>query len=124
MQDLNWAWNLLSNPARRSDWDRSHAGAGLASSHWSAGGGPAPEPGPTEANWRTAPPWTVSGEPWAGVGAPAVAQRSGIGCIGMLLIALALGTFVLFGALTTRPPASLDRPEESPAQVQVSEAPP
>ena len=36
MQELNWAWNLLSNSAHRNEWDRSHTGAGLAGTHWSA----------------------------------------------------------------------------------------
>jgi curved DNA-binding protein CbpA len=118
MQDLNWAWNLLSNPARRSDWDRSHAGAGLAGSHWSAGDGPAPQSRSSEANWRTPPPWTVSAEPWAGAGAPAVApRRSRIGCIGPLFVAFLLAAFVLFGALASPYPRQpVDGAAESQAQ--------
>jgi hypothetical protein len=119
MQDLNWAWNLLSSPVRRLDWDRSHAGADLAGSHWSARGRTAPVPEPTEANWTTPPPWTVSGEPWAGAGAPAVQQRqSGIGCTGMLFAALLLAAFVLFGALASPYPRQPgDGAAESDAQV-------
>jgi hypothetical protein len=122
MQDLNWAWNLLSNPARRSDWDRSHAGAGLAGSHWSAGGDPIREPRPPAAAWRTPPPWTVSGEPWAGAGAPAVAPRTAIGCVGMVLAVAALAAFVLFAALTSPVSPLVDEPPMS--QPQASEPAP
>lgn len=122
MQEFNWAWNLLSNPVRRADWDRSHAGAGMVGSHWAAGSGPVSQaPPPRAADWQTPPPWTVSGEPWAGAGAPAVAQRSGFGCIGISVAVLVLGAFVLFGALTSRFPTWVEEPFES--QAQVSEAP-
>jgi curved DNA-binding protein CbpA len=117
MQDLNWAWNLLSNPARRADWDRSHATPGMAGNHWSAGGNPVSPPPPGAAEWRSPPPWTVSGEPWAGAGAPVVAQRTGIGCVGLLFAALVMAAFIMFGALTSRFPASVDEPAtESEAQ--------
>ncbi|MEP6470132.1 MAG: J domain-containing protein [Chloroflexota bacterium] len=102
MQELNWAWNLLSNPVRRSDWDRSHPGAALTGSHWSAASDPLrPGPPARTADWATPPPWTVSGEPWAGADTPAVGRRSGIGCIGMLLGAFLLAALVLFGALAS-----------------------
>jgi curved DNA-binding protein CbpA len=122
MQDLNWAWNVLSNPGRRADWDRSHAGAGLVGSHW-VGGGPVNRPAQPAADWRTPPPWTVSGEPWAGAGAPAAAQRHGVGCMGIFFAALVLAGFVLFGALTWRLPTSIDGPAaESEAQATTEPA--
>jgi curved DNA-binding protein CbpA len=117
MHDLNWAWNLLSDTARRADWDRSHVGAGLAGSHWAAGGR-VNEPASPVADWRTPPPWTVSGEPWAGAGAPAVEQRrSGIGCIGLLIVAFLLASLVLFGALRSPfPRQPVDGAAESAAE--------
>jgi hypothetical protein len=121
MQELNWAWNLLSNPAYRNEWDRLHAGAGLAGSHWSAADPVSQEPPPRAADWATPPPWTANGEPWAGAGAPAVSRRSGIGCIGTLLAAFLLAAFVLFGALASAyPRRPVDGAAESQAQATQS----
>lgn len=96
MQDLNWAWGLLSNAGRRREWDGTH-GRVSSASHWT-------EPGPSEreAPQRreepySAPWWTVSGEPWAGAGAPVVQRRAGIGCIAMMLLVLVMGGAVLMG---------------------------
>jgi curved DNA-binding protein CbpA len=124
MQDLNWAWNLLSNPARRSDWDRSHAGAGLAGSHWSAARDPVTlRPQSSSPEWATPPAWTTSGEPWAGADAPDMARRSGIGCLGLLLLAFLLAAFVLFGALATPYPRQpVDGAVGSDAQVTEPES--
>lgn len=93
----------------------------MAGSHWSAGGPVSPPPPPRAADWRSPPPWTVSGEPWAGAGAPTVGQRTGIGCVGMLFAALVMAAFVMFGALTSRFPISVDEPvTESGAQATES----
>lgn len=125
MQDLNWAWYLLSDPRRRTDWDGSHAPAGTSGSHWSAPVGVPPAAadrtgasrtqgtGSRTDDWRSPPPWTVSGEPWAGAGAPAAARRTGVGCTGMILMAVVLGAFILYGALTSRFPQSIDEPGQT-----------
>jgi curved DNA-binding protein CbpA len=96
MQDLNWAWNLLSDPLRRTAWDREHDMRTTAG-HWTA-----PEPwvpgGPPD--WRGGyanPAWTASGEPWSGAGAPAMEQRAGIGCLGVALLVLMVSALVLLG---------------------------
>jgi curved DNA-binding protein CbpA len=59
MRRINEAWNLLSNPVRRADYDRSHPAAGLAAAeirHWAASRAPvtpsAPSSTRTWATWR------------------------------------------------------------------------
>lgn len=96
MQMLNWARNLLSDTRRRAAWDRGHL-AGASAGHWAESGPPVRPPSRAREGAYANPAWTVSGEPWAGVGAPAVEQRSAIGCLGVTFLVLLLSAFVLFG---------------------------
>jgi hypothetical protein len=124
MHDLNWAWDLLSDPRRRAEWDRSHAGPRSAG-HWSTdrGNGARPDVNVRPEGWNSRPNWTVSGEAWAGAGAPTVERLGVIGCIGLTLIAIAVFGFVLFGAFltgyqspTTEPAQQSEAASESPAE--------
>jgi curved DNA-binding protein CbpA len=101
MQELNWAWNLLSDPRRRTSWDATHAPPGATGSHWTPPP-PASRGQPTQPadDWRSPPPWTVSGESWAGDGAPVIGRRAGLGCTVILLVILVMSVFVLFAGLT------------------------
>jgi hypothetical protein len=96
MQELNWAWNVLSDGRRRAEWDRDH-GTPSSHRHWAE-----PDqsvraaPGTWQGRYAN-PAWTVSGEPWAGAGAPAVEQRASIGCLGVGLLVVMLSAFVLLG---------------------------
>jgi curved DNA-binding protein CbpA len=93
---LNWAWHVLSDPARRAEWDRDHP-TQRSPRHWAEPGQPGrAAPGASEGRYAN-PAWTVSGEPWAGAGAPAVDQRASIGCLGVGLLMVMLSAFVLLG---------------------------
>lgn len=57
MRRINEAWQLLSNPLRRADYDRDHPDAGTpASGHWAASRRPVRAASPTStrtwASWR------------------------------------------------------------------------
>ena len=57
MRDINEAWAVLSNPARRGDYDRDHPSSGTPSSgHWGASRSPIQPASPsstrTWATWR------------------------------------------------------------------------
>ncbi len=82
MRDLNWAWHVLSDPARRADWDATHPVGG---SHWGTS--------------RTAPRTLESGRERGGRRCRLVGRRrhgpmrrtrlgaaSAFGCIGLLVI--------------------------------------
>ena len=65
MQRINAAWQILSNPVRRADYDRDHPDAGtLASGHWAA----------TRRSMHAAPP--TSTRTWASWRATAEETRS------------------------------------------------
>ena len=122
IEDLNWAWNLLSDPRRRAEWDRRHGGV-TSAGHWSGDPGVARAPVRPHYDDQARPPdWTFSGEPWAGSGAPAVERSSRVGCLGLALLMLALIAFVLFGAfLSGYQPPGRDpaQPEQSAAASEV-----
>jgi curved DNA-binding protein CbpA len=56
MRRINDAWRLLSNPARRAEWDAGHPMGGVAGSHWGASRRPIQPAAPTTtrtwASWR------------------------------------------------------------------------
>jgi len=115
MQDLNWAWDLLSHAGRRAEWDRAHAGR-TSGSHWAE---PPPSARAASPAWEqqyAQPGWTVNGEPWAGAGAPAVERRAGIGCLITAMLVLILSALVMFGGF-------LSGYESPGADPQASEAP-
>ncbi|HET6744926.1 MAG TPA: J domain-containing protein [Candidatus Limnocylindria bacterium] len=114
MQDLNWAWHLLSDPRRRGEWDGLHPTASSAG-HWRAESPVAPRPPeePHYEGWSGQPSWTASGEPWAGAGAPTVGRSASVGCVGLMLIVVLIGAFVLVAALTPRFPGPFDRETEA-----------
>jgi hypothetical protein len=119
MPDLNWAWRLLSDPRRRAEWDRIHGGV-PSTGHWAPDATVArPEVRPQYEGFAGQPAWTVSGEPWAGDGAPEIGRRANLGCIGLALIALLMCGFVLVAALTPNVPRAPDQesavPQESTA---------
>jgi hypothetical protein len=116
MQELNWARNLLSDARRRGEWDRQHAGR-TSAGHW-AEPEPRVQPPPPWQTPHANPAWTVSGEPWAGAGAPAVQRRAGIGCLALSLLALVLSGSVLVGGFLS----GYESPGDEPAQA--SEAAP
>ena len=116
MRDLNWAWDVLSDPARRAEWDRSHHAT--SASHWSPGAPPAAEPSadPRYEGWSGQAIWTVSGEPWAGAGAPTVERRARFGCIGIALVAILICGFVLVASLYPNIRIGIDQETAAPQQ--------
>lgn len=56
MRRINEAWQLLSNPVRRADYDRRHPGSATPGGHWDASRSPIRPPPPTStrswASWR------------------------------------------------------------------------
>jgi curved DNA-binding protein CbpA len=104
MQELNWAWHLLSDPRRRLEWDRTHP-SGSSAGHWAREGPPEPpavaqpEADARYEGWSGQAAWTASGEPWAGAGAPTVESRTSFGCIGLALIVILICGFVLVASL-------------------------
>ncbi len=116
MQELNWAWRLLADPRRRAEWDRAHGGVPSAS-HWrSEAPPPRPDVRASYEGFSGQPAWTVSGEPWAGAGAPETVRRANFGCIGLVLMALLICGFVLVAALTPNLPRPADQETAEPLQ--------
>ncbi|HET6381622.1 MAG TPA: J domain-containing protein [candidate division Zixibacteria bacterium] len=118
MRAINRAWEVLSDPARRSAWDRAHGGERPIGAHWP---GAAQRERPPEAAWRPGPPSTWEVEPASG--SPAGAREAVAGLprparsvrdSGWLAIAvggvLVLAVVVLGAvAAATRQPASLEQ---------------
>jgi curved DNA-binding protein CbpA len=129
MQDLNWAWELLSDPRRRADWDRVHRRLSTPAGHWANDGATAARSeafrrdaaARPDQDWMAQPGWTFSGEAWGGAGAPAAEQQARFGCVGLTLLVLALCGFVLFGAFLSgyespysEPPVQQGTPPPAP----------
>jgi hypothetical protein len=117
MQDLNWAWELLSDPRRRADWDQAHVHIASAG-HWTHDATTAarPEVFRRDQDWSAQPGWTFSGEPWDGAGAPSVRSTTNFGCIGLVLLAVLICGFVLIASLTPTLPGPADQGSQAPAQ--------
>lgn len=111
MRDLNWAWNVLSDAARRASWDAAHPVGGA---HWRAARAPT-------AGWRAAdspdaaPAAWSTGAGWAD--APDLpGRRSAFGCFALMLVAVVLAGLILIGALYSTVPDPVNDPADQEAQ--------
>jgi DnaJ-class molecular chaperone len=98
MRDLNWAWHVLSDSARRADWDAAHP---VSASHWRAA--------PTATGSSNTPHDEVTAPTWAGgfgrADAPELpGRRSAFGCLVLMVMAVLLAGLVLIGALYSTVP--------------------
>jgi curved DNA-binding protein CbpA len=105
MRDLNWAWQVLSDPSRRASWDAAHP---ASSHHWRA----APS---ATASWNRAKDAEVAAATWSGgagwADSPDVSgRRSAFGCIWLLVIAVLLAGLILIAALYPTVPDSVTDP--------------
>jgi hypothetical protein len=102
MAKVNWAWHVLSDPARRAAWDAAHGGPAIG--HWAPEARKRVRPtAPTETPNAT---WTG----WAEYRAEALRDEQGmaslsLGCISMVIVVALLMLFVLLAGLasTTMP---------------------
>jgi curved DNA-binding protein CbpA len=106
MRDLNWAWHVLSDSARRADWDAAHP---VGSSHWRTSR-------TTTAGWSPAENAEVAASAWsAGAGwadAPDLpGRRTAFGCVRLLVIAVLLAGLVLIAALYSTVPEPANEQE-------------
>ena len=113
MRDLNWAWHVLSDSARRNDWDAAHPVGG---SHWGTSR-------TATVRWSPADNAEVAPAAWsAGAGsadAPDVPERrNAFGCIGLMVMAVLLAGLVLIAALYSTVP----EPADDPAEARATEA--
>ena len=117
MQELNWAWHLLSDPRRRLEWDRVHP-SGSPAGHWAGEGPPVrrPDVEPRYEGWSGQAAWTASGEPWAGAGAPTVQRRTSFGCIGLAVLGFVIVGFVLVASLYPNIRIGIDQESSPPLQ--------
>jgi curved DNA-binding protein CbpA len=115
MQELNWAWHLLSDPRRRLEWDRMHP-SGSSAGHWAGEGPPVPRSDvePRYEGYSGQAAWTASGEPWAGAGAPTVERGTSFGCIGIALIVFLISGFVLVASLYPNIRIGIDQETAAP----------
>lgn len=107
MRDLNWAWHVLSDPARRRQWDAEHP---LGGSHWgssrtSAGWTMPSRVAPAPASWSSGTNEAEVGDERGRVAA--------VGCLSLMVLAVLVIGFVLIAALASGPPRE---PPEHPAQ--------
>ncbi|HET9539271.1 MAG TPA: DnaJ domain-containing protein [Candidatus Limnocylindria bacterium] len=106
MRDLNWAWHVLSDSARRADWDAAHPVGG---SHWGTSR-------TATASWSPAENAEVAASAWsAGAGwadAPDLpGRRNAFGCVGLMVIAVLLAGLVLIAALYSTVPEPVNDQE-------------
>jgi curved DNA-binding protein CbpA len=112
MRDLNWAWHILSDPARRADWDAAHPSS---PSHWRAARTepaswqPAEESEVVTAAWRAAGGWTEA--------ADLPGRQRQFGCVGLLLLAVLVAGLIFISALYP------NVPDPGNQEVQASAAP-
>ena len=114
MRDLNWAWHILSNAARRADWDAAHP---IPGRHWRPAG-------PESASWRPAEEADLAAAVWSTGGgwsdAPDAPERRGaLGCIGVMALVVVVAGLILIAALYPNLPDLLT----DPAEVQASTPP-
>ena len=111
MRDLNWAWHVLSDSARRAEWDAAHPVGG---SHWAASRTATASWTPAESAEVAAASWSVDAG-WAD--APEMpGRRSAFGCIGLMVMAVLLAGLILIAALYPAIPGQMDEPTDREAQ--------
>ena len=112
MRDLNWAWHILSDPARRAEWDAAQPSS---ASHWRAARTepatqrPAEEAEVVTAAWAARGSWTEA-EDLPG-------RRRQFGCVGLLLLAVVVAGLIFIAALYP------NVPDPGNQEVQASAAP-
>ncbi|HEX6475345.1 MAG TPA: DnaJ domain-containing protein [Candidatus Limnocylindria bacterium] len=114
MRDLNWAWHVLSDHGRRTEWDAAHPTSG---GHWRAAG-------PEAATWRPAEEADMAAAVWFSGGGWSDAadlpdRRSAFGCIGVMVLMVLVAGLILIAALYPDVPDLFT----DPAEVQESSAP-
>ena len=120
MVKLNWAWHVLSDPARRAAWDAAHVGPLPA--HWTpearvqrvrspAGQAQGQRQGQGSDQGKAAPnaTWTA----WEEYRAAAMREEQGmaglsLGCIGLVIVVALLMVFVLLAGLASTAPRTTD----------------
>jgi hypothetical protein len=108
MAKVNWAWHVLSDPARRAAWDAAHGG--VATGHW------APRPEARGQHVRPVAPGEGSNATWTGWAEyRAEAMRDeqamaglSLGCIALVLVVALLILFVLLAGLASTMPRNPD----------------
>jgi len=109
MRDLNWAWHVLSDPARRASWDAAHPVGG---SHWSPSR-------TTTAGWSRAENAEVAPAAWpagaARIDADPPERRSAFGCFALMLVAVVVAGLVLIAALYSTVPDPVNDPADQEA---------
>jgi curved DNA-binding protein CbpA len=106
MAKVNWAWHVLSDPARRAAWDAAHGGPAMG--HWApeARGQrvrPAAPGEPSNATWTG----------WAEYRAEAMRDEQAmaglsLGCIALVIVVALLMVFVLLAGLASTQPRNPD----------------
>ena len=106
MAKVNWAWHVLSDPARRGAWDAAHGGPAFGHRAPEAGGQRAR---PTAAGEPPNTTWTG----WAEYRAEAMRDEQAmaglsLGCIGLVIVVALLMVFVLLAGLASTAPRNTD----------------
>ena len=112
MRDLNWAWQVLSDPTRRASWDAAHP---VSSGHWGAAN-------TATASWSPARETEVAPPTWSGGAGSADApdapgRRNEFGCVLLVVLAVLVAGLVLVAALYPNVPNPLSDPVDRDAQV-------
>lgn len=121
MVKLNWAWHVLSDPARRAAWDAAHGGPLPA--HWTPearaqrvrptvpGQAQGQASGQAQGDATASPnaTWTA----WEEYRAAAMREEQGmaglsLGCIGLVIVVALLMVFVLLAGLASTAPRTTD----------------
>jgi len=111
MRDLNWAWHVLSDSARRADWDAAHP---IGGGHWGAARTTTTSWSPAEnaevaaASWSAGPSWPDAPD--------LPGRRSAFGCIGLMVMVVLLAGLVLIAALYSTVPDPGSDPADQDAQ--------
>jgi hypothetical protein len=106
MRKVNWAWHVLSDPARRAAWDAAHGGP--AAGRWTPGG-PVQRVRPTAPGETPNATWTG----WAEYRAEAMREEESmaglsLGCISLVIVVALLMLFVLLAGLASTAPRGPD----------------
>jgi curved DNA-binding protein CbpA len=106
MRKVNWAWHVLSDPARRAAWDAAHGGP--EAGHWTPDGR-VRSVRPTAPGEQSNASWTG----WAEYRAEAMRDEQAmaglsLGCISLVIVVALLMLFVLLAGLASTTPRSPD----------------